>query len=142
MSTTLLMHKTMGGSLAPVDDAGRATVAKLGKGEIVAITMRRPRNIGHHRKLFALLSLIHENQSRYPTVEDLLDAIKVHIGHCTTLKLKDGREVYVPKSISFANMDQSAFEQFWDRIVDVVTTQIIPGLSRVDLERELMDLVA
>lgn len=142
MSTTLLMHKTLGGSLQPIDDQGRAVIAKLGRGEVVAMTMRRPRNVGHHRKLFALLSLIHENQSRYPTVEDLLDAIKIYIGHCTTITLRDGRTGYVPKSISFAQMDQAGFETFWDRIVTVVCEQIIPGLQRADLERELVDLVA
>lgn len=141
MALSLLMTRSFGGGLQPVNDAGREMLTHIGKDEMVEVVIKRPRNLGHHKKFFALLSLIFENQTRYPTVEDLLDAIKVHIGHCSTITLKDGREVYVPKSISFAAMDQTEFEQFWNRVVTVICEQIIPGMNRADLEREILELV-
>ena len=140
--TALLVAKTIGGRLAPIDDAGREAIDKLRVGDIVRVEMKRPRNVDHHRKLFALLELILRNQTRYASMDALLDAIKVFVGHCTVMKLRDGREVYVPKSISFSAMDQTEFDQFFDRVVKVVTEQIIPGLDRKDLERELLDLCA
>ena len=63
-------------------------------------------------------------------------------GYSTVARTRDGKEIHIPKSISFSAMDQSAFDAFWDRVVTVVCEQIIPRLSRDDLERELLDLVA
>lgn len=138
----LLLRKTLGGKLEPVDDVGRDILSHIATGNVVRAEVKRPRNLGHHRKFWALVSMIYENQTRYGSPELLLDAIKVHIGHCETMKLRDGREVLIPKSISFSQMDQTAFDQFWDRVVACVCKDIIPGLKRADLERELLDLVA
>lgn len=140
--TQILLRKTLGGKFEPVDDVGREAMSQIRMGDIVRADVRKPRNLGHHRRFFALVSVIYENQTRYTSPEALLDAIKVHIGHCEVLRLTDGREVHVPRSISFANMDQIAFGQFWDRVVACVCREIIPGLDRDDLERELLDLVA
>lgn len=140
--TMILMRKGLAGRLEPVDDAGRDFLAKIAAGSVVSAEVKRPRNIGHHRKFFALVNMIWQNQTRYKSPDELLDAIKVHIGHATAMTLRDGTEVRVPKSISFASMDQAAFDAFWDRVVQVVCAEIIPGLNRDDLERELLDLVA
>lgn len=139
---SVLLRKTLGGKLEPVDEAGREALSHVSVGDIVRGEIKRPRNLGHHRKFWALISMIYENQSRYASPEVLLDAIKVHIGHCEVIRLSDGREVHTPKSISFAAMDQIAFGLFWDRVVACVCREIIPGLDRADLERELLDLVA
>ena len=139
--TTSLFIKTMSGALAPVHDAGRDALRTMKSGDYVMVTLKRPRNLQHHRKLFALLDLIFQNQTRYKSVEELLDAIKVYCGHCEVMILRDGTEVRRPQSISFAKMDQAAFEKFYDAVVNVVVTEIIPGLNRSDLERELLDFV-
>lgn len=141
MATTLLMRRTLGNRLEPIDDMGREILGHL-DGGIVKVALTKARNVGHHRKLFALLSLIYSNQSHYHSVEELLDAIKVYVGHCSVMQLRDGTEVRVPKSISFSNMDQVEFNAFWDRVVKVVCEQILPGVTAEELERELLDLVA
>lgn len=138
---SVLLRKTLAGKLEPVDEAGRDVLARVAAGNIVRAEIKRPRSLGHHRKFFALLGLIYENQTRYRSPEALLDAIKIYIGHADVLNIR-GKEVHIPKSISFSSMDQTAFEAFWDRVVGVVCTEIIPGLKRTDLERELLDLVA
>lgn len=139
MSTTVLMRRTLAGKLEPVDEVGREAMEHV-KG-VVSVEIKKPRNLGHHRKLFALLSLILPNQTRYATTEELLCAIKVYAGLCVPVQLGDGTMVRVPKSISFASMDQTEFEAFWDRVVKVVCERIIPGLKRADLERELLEIV-
>ena len=138
----LLCRKTLAGQLAPIDDAGREAIGRLSMEDIVSVEFRRPRNIGHHRKFFALVNLIYMNQTRYRSPDELLDAIKVLAGHSFPVRLRNGTEVRVPKSIAFHNMDQVEFDAFWDRVVTVVCEQIIPNLNREDLERELLDLVA
>lgn len=138
----ILCRKTLSGHLCPIDDAGRMAVWRLPAGETVAVEFKRPRNLGHHKKFWALVSLIYQNQTHYNSPEALCDVIKVLAGYCVVTRGKGGREIHIPKSISFAAMDQTEFDQFWDRVVTVVCEQIIPGLSRKDLETELLDLVA
>lgn len=138
----ILCRKSLSGHLVPIDDAGRAAVGRLPVDDLVQVEFKRPRNLGHHRKFFALLNLIYMNQTRYRSPEELLDAIKIYTGHCFPMTLRNGTEVRVPKSISFSKMDQTEFDAFWNRVVTIVCEQIIPNLDREDLERELLDLVA
>ena len=98
--TALLMRKMIGGRLEPVDDAGKDTLSKIGIGTVVSVEVKRPRNIQHFRKFWALASLIYQNQTRYRSPEELVDAIKVMAGHCFPVRLKNGLDVRIPKSIA------------------------------------------
>lgn len=136
------MRKMIGNRLEPVDDAGKDVLAKVKLGSVVMVEYKRPRNVAHHRKFWALISLIYQNQTRYKSPEDLCDAIKVYVGHSKVLRMTDGREVHTPLSIAFHAMDQASFDGFYDKVVDVVCAEIIPGLDREDLRRELMEFAA
>jgi hypothetical protein len=140
--STFLMRKMVGGRLEPVDDAGKDALAKVGIGALVSVEIKRPRNIQHHRKFWALISLIYQNQTRYKSPEDLCDAIKVYVGHSKVLRMTDGREVHTPLSIAFHAMDQGAFDAFYDKVIDVVCTVIIPGLNQDDLRQQLLEFAA
>lgn len=130
------------GALRPVDEMGEELLHKFADRTLVSCEIRQPRNLQHHRKFFALLNLVYENQERYPSVEQLLSAMKVALGHCDMLTLKDGKQVYIPKSIAFHKMDQLEFDKFWDRVVKLVCEKILPGMQREDLEREILELVS
>ena len=133
--TRFLVVKNLG-VLRPVDEAGEEILRHVGQGEIVAVEMKRPRNVAHHRKFFAMLSIVLENQSYYKSVEDILDVCKIRIGHVRTVQTKDG-EVKIPESISFASMDQDAFNGFYNRACGWVVTEVIPGLQRKHLDAEV-----
>lgn len=127
----------VGNKLEPIDEAGRDVLARVPAGSVVMVEYRRPRNVQHHRKFWALISLIYQNQSWYQSPEDLCDAIKVYVGHSKVLRMTDGREVHTPQSIAFHAMDQAQFEQFYDKVIDVVCSTIIPNMDKDDLRREL-----
>lgn len=131
----ILVVKSLG-ALRPVDEAGEAVLRHLGQGEIVTVELKRERNIRHHRKLFAALQIVLENQTHYKSVEDILDVAKLRTGHCRTVMTRDG-EVKIPESISFAAMDQDAFNTFYNRICGWLVTEVIPGLKRGDLDAEV-----
>ena len=131
----ILVAKKLRG-LYPVDESGEAVLHKIGQGEIVAIELKRERNIQHHRKFFAMLNIILENQDTYKSLDDLLAVCKIRIGHCRTVQTKSG-EVKLPESISFAAMDQSQFEAFYDRAIAWVVTEVVPGLDRQALDDEV-----
>lgn len=140
--TAILMRKGLAGKLEPIDETGRDSLARIAHDTILSVEVKRPRNIQHFRKFWALVSLIYANQTRYRSPEELVDAIKVLAGHCFPVRLRNGTEVRIPKSIAFHAMSQDEFEKFYDRVVDIVVTEIIPGLNREDLKRELMEFAA
>lgn len=144
--------KALGGTLIPSTEEAREWLSTVKTGEVLRIKASRPRNIKHHQKFFALLQLIYQNQTHYKSVDDILLAFKYHIGHghwVITKPLRsnqnamlDGVKVFQPHSISFAKMDQSEFEDFYNNALDFVTTVVIPGLSKDDLAAELWEFAA
>ena len=122
--------------LQPVDEAGETAMRKMGLGEVLTVEVKRPRNVRFHAKFFAMLQLILANQDHYKSLEDLLDVCKLRTGHCRTIQTKQG-EVRIPRSISFAAMDDTEFAQFYDRACGWVVTEVIPGLERRHLDQEV-----
>lgn len=123
-------------ALYPVDETGEAAVRKFGLGEILSVEVKRPRNATFHRKFFAMLQIILQNQEAYKSIEDLLDVLKLRIGHCRTVTTKHG-DVQIPESISFAAMDDTVFGDFYDRACAWVVSEVIPGLERSHLDEEV-----
>ena len=133
--TRILVVKHLG-ALRPVDEHGETVLHGLGQGEIVGIELKRPRNVLHHRKFFAMLSVVLKNQEHYKSVQDLLDVCKLRTGHCRTVQTKNGA-IRIPSSISFAAMDQSAFEAFYQRACGWVIEEVLPGLQKRHLDEEV-----
>ena len=124
--------------LHPVDEAGEAVMRRWGLGEIVSVEVTRPRNVAFHRKYFAMLNLVLQNQEHYQSVEDLLTVAKLRTGHCHTVETKHGL-VQIPDSISFAAMDEDSFANFYDRACAWVCEEVVPGLLRHDLDEEVAE---
>ena len=136
-----LFMKVRSGGLFPIDPKGLKHMGKLKEGDIVRCSPpSRPRNIGHHRKYWALCQLIADH-SQIETAELVSDVLKVKTGHSHFVQTKSGEGLTFPKSISFAAMDQNAFDDFWDRCVRYVVTDLLPGVQRADLEREIQDMI-
>lgn len=129
-----------GGSLHAADDAAKNFLRRLGDGEFMVIDAKRSRNVQHHRKLFALLQIVLENQERFRTVDELLDFFKIATGYCETLVFA-GREYVKPKSIAFESMGQDEFERFFDAVCDLIAKHILPTVTQPILEREIRDLI-
>lgn len=131
-------------SLTAYDMAALEVMQKWKIGDVVAATVRRPRNPQHHKKLWAMLRIVHEStavQDRYPKVENLLDALKLAIGRCEPISLPDGTVAMKVESISFESMAQDDFEKFYDEAVDTIVTRLVPHLDREDLEAQVMEMV-
>lgn len=126
----------------PWDEKAEALTKAVPVGTVLPIDVpARARNIAHHRKLFAMLQLIYENQSHYKSVDDILAVFKFKTGYTDKIRTRDGI-IEVPRSISFEKMTQPEFDEFYSSVMDFVCTDIIPNLDRADLERELMEFSA
>ncbi len=129
------------GRLVPDGHEAEALINSIRQGELVEADIRRPRNLQHHRKFFALLRVVFENQEYYSSTDHLLAACKHATGHVDVIRTKRG-QITIPKSISFAKMDQAEFNDFYDRVVTWVVTEVIPGLDREDLEDAVLEILA
>ena len=114
MRKIFLIKKQSG--LVPWDSLDAAALDKLGDGEIVAVRLTKSRNPAHHRKMMAILTEAFDNQERYTDFDKFLIAMKIAVGHYSEMIVGD-RFVFVPKSMSFENMDQHEFEGFYRRVV-------------------------
>lgn len=100
-----------------------------------------PRNGPHHRKMFALLSLVAENSETYNTTEKALIAVKLAAGHFDpAVDPRTGEIVPVVKSISYDAMPQEEFEVFYSAALDGVLQVILPTMTRETAE-QLMDMI-
>jgi Protein of unknown function (DUF1367) len=141
MAIDVLMVKEKG-RLVPADSLSADAIATIREKEYVTAVIRRPRNPGHHRKLWALLTVVFEAQSAFATTYDLLNAIKIATGLFDTGKTVDGIPWVSPGSIAFASMDQTRFEEWYRKAVDVILTKIIPNTQKADLEQQVHAILA
>ena len=112
----------------PRSQAARDFHSKTKLGQVVELKGRRPRNPGHHRKLFALLGLLVDNREEFTSTDDALLGLKAVLGHGAWRKLhpKAEREVFVPDSIAYENMDQAEFEAFYELAIAAVQRWWLP----------------
>lgn len=131
-----------GDGLLPSNHDAEEEYKKLTVGQQVQVVIKKPRNLLHHRKWWALISLIYENQTRYETKEQLVAALKFYLGHVDTFLLKDGTTTgFIPRSISFAKMSQSEFDAFYEKTLDFFAEKVIPGLDKEATRSEVEDFL-
>lgn len=121
-------------------------IQKLKIGEEYEVEVKQPRNYEFHKKFFAFVRLCYFHKpEQYDRIisseEDMLDFIKIGVGHCKTWTTPKGDTAYKPESISFASMDNLAFQEFYDRCVDFALKYILKGLSKYQIEQEIIDFI-
>jgi hypothetical protein len=140
MATNLMMVRERN-SLVPADSFSAEALDAMKNGEVVRAVVTRPRNEKHHRKFFALLNVVFEAQDRYPTLDRLLHAIKIGVGLYELVPLTKTQTVIDVGSISFASMDQAEFTNFYDKVVKLIVTRILPGADSAELEARVLEIL-
>lgn len=129
----------------PVDDEGAELIHKLKDGRDVGADVVQRRNPRHHRLFFAICKFVqmHSPLMGDQSIEEIKDALKLATGHVTRRVDTDTAQTYyVCKSISWAAMDQTAFNQFFDAACNVIARRWMPdGVTPEDVRRELIEMV-
>lgn len=128
------------GGLFPLDADGREMVAAV-KGKRVLVTAHAPRNLQHHRLLFALLRRICESGAWEGDEETLLEWLKIGTHHVRTVVGPNGKPYYVPESISFESMPQDKFRRFFDRAVYLICSRLLDREDWEWLRKEITESV-
>ena len=121
-------------SLKPSDEQSEEYFKKLKIGTIVSCDIKKPRNVKFHRKFFALLKLVLNNQERYTNTDQLLIAIKLKLGMYTICKSLTDKPFPILKSISFARMDDLEFAKLYDDTLFILAEFIQVDPKKLDQE--------
>lgn len=116
---------------------------RLKEGDEVLVEIKRARNVKFHKKYFALLRLTLDNLSDQVieqyclyAPEDLNKLVKYFLGYADLIKV--GELQYLQeRSIAFDKMDESEFETFYKRAVQLIRDTFLQGVTDEQIQEEL-----
>ena len=128
--------------LEPADDDGAAYMRRIQQGMMVRVQVWKPRNIKHHRKFFALLNLVNDATGLWGSIEELLIELKFRAGLIEQVALRStGEIVTIPASIAFHAMDESQFDEFYEKCLAVLC-EMAGGIESDKLRNAVLDEIA
>jgi hypothetical protein len=144
--------KAPGGTLVPCDPAAEAFIASLKAGYGVSLSVKKHRNVKHHRKFFTLLGLAfdmwrpsagleYKGRPVRRDFERFREDITILAGHYEQVFRLDGSVRLVAKSISFAKCDQLEFDAVYKSVLDVVWDKVLRE-ANFRSEQEVENVVA
>jgi hypothetical protein len=135
----LQLIKLANGNLVADGDESSKAIKKIPNGEVIIVDYKPNRNYKFHKKLFGLLGVILENQQHYQNVDQILEMVKFKAGYFDTIVTHKGIMHFKTKSIAFENMDNSEFEQFFNKALDVAFE--LTGIDQRTYEQQIMQFV-
>lgn len=131
-----------GNHLVPADAVAAEMMADIPLATGVMVTVKVPRNLRHFRLAWVLADIVSKSVDWLSDRETAMDWLKIKARHVRMIHdpLRNTTAI-VPKSISFASLDQAGFKRVFDRMIHVVVTEIIPGMDEKSLRSELENIV-
>lgn len=115
----ILLVRTLSGFKTAYDSDFELS-KKIKLNEIYEFEFKQPRNLKFHRKFFALINMVFQNQEQYTNIEHLRKDLIIESGNYDLRHDLNGVEIREAKSISFAQMDEIQFSELYNSVVDVI----------------------
>jgi hypothetical protein len=124
----------------PDNEMAADDIAPATMGEEVICRFYRPRQIEALKFLWAMVHKAADNSDLFLNKDDAMEKLKVRVGYTRVLYDRKTKELKpVPKSL--VRIDSEALRILTDRIADVICTEVMPGMRRNDLYREIEEMV-
>ncbi len=130
--------------LQAYSDEDYEELRKIPVGSVVKAKIVRPRNIRFHRKFFAMINaawdrLTERQRINLRSKDNFREQLLITSGFSEPLYDINGqRFLERAKSISFAKMDEPAFNEIYNRVLDTILTILIgDGVSEDDFNEIL-----
>lgn len=137
----LYLIRTVPG-FAAADDGAKDILRRIKVGKVVKCEITVPRNLSMHRKFFALLTMVWSTSEDWASVDDLLIELKIKLGLTSDVVIRESGEVVkILGSISFASMDQTAFDTFYERALSALC-KMAGGIDSDALRQEVLNHLA
>jgi hypothetical protein len=129
----LFLQNTLTG-LVPLYPSDLDEKKRLRLGETYEAEIRMPRNVGFHRKAFALFNIGWQNSDMTMPFDTYRKYVTMKAGYFKTYQTPKGT-FYDATSLSFSSMDQETFEDVYNAVLDVIIEQL--GCTAEDIDRML-----
>lgn len=107
-------------------------------GDVVTVEFNRPRSGPRHRLVMGMLRFVHENQERFETFEELRAFLALQTSFVIeVIDRKTGEIQRVPRSWSYAEMDELEFAALHEELVPIILGEFYHGKSREWLKRSM-----
>ena len=122
MKITLI--KNLNGVLKPAYDSDYELVKKIPLNEPITFEWSKPRNYKFHKKFFALINLVYQNQEQYNNIEHLRKELTICAGHYDLIfDLDTGQQKKEAQSIKFSSIDEIEFNKIYNDVLEVVVNK-------------------
>lgn len=121
-----IMRVTPQRTLAPVSAWDEELIERYAVGSDVEVTIHQTKSEKQARLFWSVLGKVLDSTD-YPTTEALATALKIRLKHVNTVSLIGGGIHVQPKSIREMGGDE--FGNFFDAAMDVLASEVIPGLD-------------
>jgi len=78
------------------------------------------RNLGFHKKFFALINMLFDNQEQFTNKDFMRKQLTIEAGYFTEEVGFHGEVIKEAISISFASMDEIEFQEYYNRFIDTI----------------------
>jgi hypothetical protein len=89
----------------------QSAVRKMEPGETMRFSFKLPRSPGFHRRHFAILNRVFEQQEQFDNDEKFREWLQVGAGFCDLLPGPKGKPVAVSRSIAWEALDDADFAE-------------------------------
>lgn len=139
---TEIAMRREGSHLVAVDPMSAEMIAEIPTNVDLLVTVTTPRNVKQFKKAWVLAQKVSEACDWLHDRVDAMDWMLIKARHVRTIQdTNNGELIVMPKSIRWASLGQDAFNRIHNRMIHVVTTQIIPGLDEGALRAEIEALI-
>ncbi len=133
------------GALHPASDHDRLLLDKIKTGTAVRIQYKKVRNYEFHKKMFALLNFAFDNWEPENDVGEknfnqFREDIIILAGFYYRYVRLDNSTRIKAKSISFTAMDETEFEDLYNKTIDVIVKHVLQNYSGHTLRALMMEV--
>ena len=142
--TEIVLVKRADGALVPADQEASDLLVKVKPGEAARATIKRARNLKHHRKMMALLRLAfdgwepgeleYKGEPVEKNFERFRHDIVILAGYYTQVANIRGEVRFEARSLNFASMGQDEFAELYDKVVTVILRRVLTTYKREDVD--------
>jgi len=116
----ILMVKKLNNSLVCAFDSDFEEFKKIKANETIEVEIVKKRNIKFHRKFYALIKMVYQNQEQYSNIQYLRKDLIIESGFYEIRYGIHGEEIKEAKSISFASMNEFEFSELYNSVLDTI----------------------
>jgi hypothetical protein len=127
-----------------VSDKDFVKSLKLKNGDYLEIETWKERNVGFHRKYFALINCtinhLPENMTdEFRNIDNLRRYVTILTGRFDLVPSLKGDPIPQAHSISFRTMDNEAFEHLYKESLHIILKHFLKGMDVKDFENDILN---